>query len=127
MSENTWPADEALKRAWAAYWESKDWKTTYRSIPACIFKRDMCAALLAAQSPPPQPQESAEIEAAKLRAILGRLVKTAHLLLESSMGCAVNHYAEDFDLHGTPGWLSDAEVDIIRARAALAAYEVRKG
>ena len=50
---------------------------------------------------------------------LGMTIKTAELLLQNSIGCAVNHYGADFQLHGMPGWLADAERQIKDARARL--------
>lgn len=44
---------------------------------------------------------------------------TARLLLQNAEGCAVDHYGEDFHLHGEPGWLRDCRSDIEAAEAAL--------
>lgn len=51
---------------------------------------------------------------------LAELRLTARLLLQNAEGCAVNHYGSDFELHGPPGWLADAENVIVKAEAALA-------
>src|SRR3546814_12615155 len=34
--------------------------------------------------------------------------REAAMLAQSAIGCAVNHYGEDFQRHGLPGWLRDA-------------------
>lgn len=63
--------------------------------------------------------ERLEADCAALREALDQTIRAAHLLHESAVGCAVNHYGEDFTLHGLPGWLSDTEVTIIKARTVL--------
>jgi len=57
-----------------------------------------------------------EALAVKLKAL--RL--TARILLQNAEGCAVNHYGEDFHLHGEPGWLKDCRSSIEEAEALLA-------
>lgn len=47
-----------------------------------------------------------------------QLLTTAKLLYANAVGCAQNHYGEDFYLHGMPGWLADCLKDI-EAAAAL--------
>lgn len=54
----------------------------------------------------------------RLVGALGRLLSAAKLLQASCEGCAVNHYGEDFQLHGLPGWLADTKADIETAIAA---------
>ena len=49
-----------------------------------------------------------------------RLLVAAKLLYANSEGCAVNHYSDDFAIHGLPGWLTDCAADIQAAEAALA-------
>lgn len=51
---------------------------------------------------------------------LGRLLVSAKMLYANAEGCAINHYGEDFALHGLPGWLADCRSDISAAEAALA-------
>lgn len=58
-------------------------------------------------------------EVERAREALGRLIRTASLLQQNSEGCAGNHYGEDIDIHGLPGWLLDTKRDIEIARAAL--------
>ncbi|WP_395443622.1 hypothetical protein [Caulobacter sp. UC70_42] len=36
-------------------------------------------------------------------------------LLQNSEGCAANHYGEDYQLFGMPGWLADARAVVERA------------
>lgn len=62
-------------------------------------------------------EAKAEIE--RLRGALTHLRLTAALLLQNAEGCAVNHYGEDFQTHGMPGWLADCKRDIDAAVAAL--------
>jgi hypothetical protein len=50
---------------------------------------------------------------------LERFATSAALLLANAEGCAVNHYGEDYALHGTPGWLSDCAADVARLRSLL--------
>lgn len=63
--------------------------------------------------------ENAEREA------FSRLITSAKMLLQNAVGCAVNHYGEDYSTHGEPGWIADCRADIVRAadvmqsRAAL--------
>lgn len=44
--------------------------------------------------------------------VVERLLVAAKLLYANSVGCAQNHYGEDFGLHGMPGWLADCLRDI---------------
>jgi len=50
---------------------------------------------------------------------LTKLISAAKLLQANSEGCAVNHYGNDIELFGLPGWLADTEKAIEAARAAL--------
>lgn len=56
---------------------------------------------------------------AELKATLRELRLIARILLQNAEGCAVNHYGEDYQLHGGPGWLRDCRSGIERAEAAL--------
>lgn len=58
-------------------------------------------------------------EEARLREALQDLRTWAAVLHQNAVGCATNHYGEDFALHGEPGWLRDAGASIDRAHAAL--------
>lgn len=49
-----------------------------------------------------------------------RLLTAAKLLYANAEGCAVNHYSDDFAIHGLPGWLADCAADIQAAEQALA-------
>ena len=59
------------------------------------------------------------------RDAFSRLITSAKMLLQNAVGCAVNHYGEDYSTHGEPGWVADCRADIVRAadvmqsRAAL--------
>src|SRR3546814_8188299 len=44
---------------------------------------------------------------AELEAAGEVLRREAAMLAQSAIGCAVNHYGEDFQRHGLPGWLRD--------------------
>lgn len=55
----------------------------------------------------------------QLEDALKSLRLTANVLLQNSEGCAVNHYGEDYYLHGEPGWLRDSRLCIEAAEAAL--------
>ena len=62
-----------------------------------------------------QPDTSARA----VEAMIARLLTTAKLLYANAVGCAVNHYGEDFvRSHGKLGWLSDCEKDILAAEKA---------
>jgi hypothetical protein len=50
-----------------------------------------------------------------------RLLTAAKMLYANAEGCAVNHYAGDFEQQGLPGWLNDCKADIETADAALSA------
>jgi hypothetical protein len=54
-----------------------------------------------------------------LRTALTKLRLTARLLLQNAEGCAINHYGEDFQLFGPPGWIVDCEAVIVEAEAAI--------
>lgn len=56
----------------------------------------------------------------EVKSALRELRFTARLLLQNAEGCAVNHYGEDFYLHGEPGWLRDCRLTIEKAEAILA-------
>ena len=55
-----------------------------------------------------------------LREAAETLRKEAFLLLQNSEGCALNHYGNDHELFGMPGWLADSRQRIEGAAAALA-------
>ena len=55
----------------------------------------------------------------QLETSLSGLRLTARVLLQNAEGCAVNHYGEDFYLHGEPGWLKDCRRSIEKADADL--------
>jgi hypothetical protein len=44
--------------------------------------------------------------------VIERLLSAAKLLYANAEGCAVNHYAGDFEQQGLPGWLIDCKADI---------------
>ena len=48
------------------------------------------------------------------------LRKTAQLLFDNAVGCAVNHHSLDFEQQGLPGWLVDAEAEIKAVSTAIA-------
>lgn len=58
-----------------------------------------------------------------VKSVLRELRLTARVLLQNAEGCAVNHYGEDFNLHGEPGWLRDCRRSIEKAEAVLAKIE----
>lgn len=43
------------------------------------------------------------------------LLTSAKILHQNAVGCAVNHYGEDYEIHGLPDWLAGTEMDIINA------------
>lgn len=53
--------------------------------------------------------------------LLGELRKTAALLQQNAEGCVANHYAQDFEVQGMPGWLADTAAVIQKTAAALSA------
>lgn len=55
----------------------------------------------------------------KLEEILDELRKTAALLLENSVGCAIEHHSIDFENEGLPGWLADCQLVIDKATEML--------
>jgi len=63
--------------------------------------------------------EAAEAKVAVMREALETLRREAFMLYQNAMGCAANHYGEDFSQHGVPGWLADSEARITAAAAAL--------
>jgi hypothetical protein len=65
--------------------------------------------------------DSLRLQRDALLAALTELRLTARLLLQNAEGCAVNHYGEDFQLFGPPGWITDCEAAIVEAEAALTA------
>jgi hypothetical protein len=60
-----------------------------------------------------------EAERMRLRTKLSRLITSAVMLQRNAEGCAVNHYGEDFSIHGMPGWLADTQRDILAAEDEL--------
>lgn len=66
-----------------------------------------------------EENERAAIELRDMGDALEGLRKTAALLLQNAEGCAVNHYGDDYAVHGEPGWLADCRADIEKAQAAL--------
>jgi hypothetical protein len=61
----------------------------------------------------------AEAKLQKAREALTDLCQNAQLLQQNAEGCAVNHYGNDHEIHGLPGWLSDTQASIDSARAIL--------
>ncbi len=63
--------------------------------------------------------DTAKATVGRLGEALAKLVTTAKLLYANSEGCAVNHYCDDFAIHGLPGWFADCAADIEAASSAL--------
>lgn len=59
-----------------------------------------------------------------LVAALADLRKSAALLLQNSIGCAANHYGDDYQIHGLPGWLADCEASIEAAAELIPKEEI---
>jgi hypothetical protein len=57
---------------------------------------------------------------AELVGALRNIIQSAKLLQQNSEGCAVNHFAHDFNEQGFPSWLADTQAHIVEAEAALA-------
>lgn len=55
---------------------------------------------------------AADAKLAKAVEALEKLRKSAALLQQNAEGCAVNHYGDDFHIHGMPCWLTDTAADI---------------
>lgn len=55
-------------------------------------------------------------ESGKLREALEKLIFTSRVLLQNAEGCAANHYGNDMETHGPPGWLADCANVIEEAR-----------
>lgn len=56
---------------------------------------------------------------AELVGALRNIIQSAKLLQQNSEGCAVDHFAHDFDEQGMPGWLADTQAHIVEAEAVL--------
>ena len=67
--------------------------------------------------------ETERAKVAKLREALRKLGKTTALLIQNAHGCAVNHYGEDYAVHGKPGWIAGCEADLAAARALEGSHE----
>lgn len=77
--------------------------------------------------------DNAPVEQAEARAAVGagvvaisrdaltRIRTSMVLLQQNSEGCAQNHYGEDFDMYGMPGWLIDTAGDVAALTEALSA------
>lgn len=71
-------------------------------------------------------KEQCERQADKLTRVqeaLEDLRKSAALLQQNAVGCAVNHYGSDYELHGLPGWLLDTKASIDRAGSLTGGQE----
>lgn len=55
------------------------------------------------------------------------LHNSAVTLYRNAEGCAVNHYGDDYAIHGLPGYLTDAAADTEAARAAIARAKAARG
>jgi len=55
----------------------------------------------------------------ELTKALEKSLKAGRLLLQNSIGCAVNHYGSDREIHGLPGWLADTEKHLVECASAL--------
>ena len=51
---------------------------------------------------------------------LRRIRTSMALLQQQAEGCATNHYGNDHELHGMPGWLADTRRDLDALTALLA-------
>lgn len=68
----------------------------------------------------------AYVPEATINALVGasrKLILSAKILQQNSEGCALNHYGNDHELHGLPGWLADTKRDIEAASDALTAFD----
>lgn len=54
---------------------------------------------------------------------LADLRLTARVLLQNAEGCAANHYGNDFNEFGPPGWLADNEDRIVNAERLLSTHQ----
>lgn len=54
------------------------------------------------------------------RDALTRIRTSMALLQQNAEGCATNHYGNDHELFGLPGWLADTRADLDRLTATLA-------
>jgi hypothetical protein len=54
---------------------------------------------------------------------LQRIRTSMVTLQQNSQGCAANHYAHDFEVHGMPGWLIDTRADLDRLTAMAGTKE----
>lgn len=93
-------------------------ESAYRTLPGpvdiCLADiEDIYSTMLSASPAPPRAVDG-------LREALTELRLTARVLLQNAEGCAINHHGADFEIHGPPGWLADAENVIVKAEAALA-------
>ena len=48
--------------------------------------------------------------------VFNKLLVSAKMLQQNAESCAANHYGDDFNLHGMPGWLFDTAADIQAAQ-----------
>lgn len=62
---------------------------------------------------------AAEAERDDLVTALGKLLLTAKLLQQNSIGCAELHHGLDTHLNGLPGWLEDSNKDIAATQDLL--------
>lgn len=57
---------------------------------------------------------------------LARIRSSMVLLLNHAEACAMNHYGEDFNAHGMPGWLQDCRKDVTYFTAMIDAAKENK-
>ena len=55
----------------------------------------------------------------EMREALETLRKETALLLQNAEGCAANHYGNDIEIHGMPGWIADCRYRIATALSTL--------
>jgi hypothetical protein len=83
------------------------------------YVADEIMKLPALATKPAVKDDETVVEAAHKALVAGKM------LLENSIGCAVNHYGDDYYIHGEPGWLADCRKDLEALEAALAAKDGR--
>lgn len=96
-----------------------DWKPLTGDLIGIITQIDNMTSGLALATKPAVKDDETVVEAAHKALVAGKM------LLENSIGCAVNHYGDDYYIHGEPGWLADCRKDFEALEAALAAKDGR--
>lgn len=121
VEEATRYAERLANVLWEKHYRNAapNWKPLTGDLIGILTQIDNMTSGLALATEPAVKDDETVAEAAHKALVAGKM------LLENSIGCAVNRYGDDYYIHGEPGWLADCRKDLEALEAALAAKDGR--